>query len=211
MPCLRPAASDDHVAIAEIAYATAFFGNSADRFFPDQRLFADLWVRPYLDPYGPGCCNLVCEDDGRVDGYVLACRDLRLLRRYLLLRLAPHLLRQLLSGTYLRLGGCLPYLLRLLLHPVQFASLPAYPAQLHINLAATARGKGWGEALLRAHLDCLQALGVPGVQLSTTRENEAAVSLYRKLGFEVVAAYPSRLWRPWLGGETVHLVMARKL
>lgn len=49
------------------------------------------------------------------------------------------------------------------------------------------RGKGIGAALMRGLLDELKALPqIEKVKLSVTRSNEAAVALYRRLGFETV-------------------------
>ncbi|WP_245969397.1 GNAT family N-acetyltransferase [Calidithermus roseus] len=61
---------------------------------------------------------------------------------------------------------------------------------------------------MRAHLGCLRARGVSGVQLSTTEENTTALALYRKIGFQEYARWESPLWTPWLGRPVVHLTLA---
>ena len=205
---VRPATPGDRSALGHVAYATGFFGASAERFFPDPRLFGDLWVEPYLE--GAGCGNLVAEAAGQVIGYVIGTCDLAAYRRYFALA-APRLAGRLLRGRYPRWRGCLPYLVRMARYPAHAAPRAAFPAQLHVNVLAGTRGQGVGGTLLASYLEGLARRGVAGVQLSTTRENVGAIRLYEKLGFATWDAYESPLWRPWLGRSVTHLVMTRAL
>ncbi len=206
---LRQAHPEDLEHLGNIAYDTGFFGKPADIYFGDRRLFTDLWVRPYL--FGPGHCNLVAELAGEVVGYIIGSPDIRRYERYMLTTLAPYLLRRWLAGNYPRWRRSLRFLLRALRYRSRHAPVERYPAQLHLNLLPRARGQGLGKALLESHLDCLSASGVPGVQLSTTRENVAAINLYEKCGFRVFEEYPLPLWHPWLGHDAVHVVMVKGL
>lgn len=208
MATVRPLRPDDWEGVVAVAYATAFFGTPASRFFADKQLFADLWVAPYFG--GTGCCGFVAEESERVVGYVLGSCDTARYRRWLWRR-APLLIGRALTGGYRALGGSLPYLGRALRHPAKSVSTQDFPAHLHINLLTEARGHGLGRSLLEHHLACLAALGVPGVQLSTTLENPAALALYESLGFAVASRYRSSLWRPWLGRSVEHVVMALQL
>lgn len=65
-----------------------------------------------------------------------------------------------------------------------------YPAHLHINCHADARGQGVGGALLNALEKRLQDFGVCGVHILTT-EDQKNVGFYRKYGFnrEVKRSY----------------------
>ena len=47
-PRVRPLRPADFAAVAEVAYDTGFFGESAARYFPDAALFGDLWAGPYF-------------------------------------------------------------------------------------------------------------------------------------------------------------------
>ena len=205
---IRPAGPTDLEALGHIAYATGFFGSSAAVYFPSPPLFRDLWIKPYLE--GIGACNFVAELEGKIVGYVLGAPDVRAYRWYFL-RSAGEVLGRLLTGQYPGFLHSACYLLRTARYGSPLAPLRAYPAHLHINLLPESRGLGLGQKLLAAHLDCLRARGIPGVQLSTTRENTAALGLYQKFGFTVYLEWKSPLWKPWLGREATHLVMVKDL
>jgi ribosomal protein S18 acetylase RimI-like enzyme len=197
---IRPIRPSDERAVGRIAYQTGFFGQSAAAYFANERLFAHLWVGPYFRGGGFAC--LVAESEGEILGYVLGSPDPgqygRSLRR-VLLRMLPRLtpLRQ----TW----ASLPYLLRAGRYPSPHADWQQFPAHLHINLLPEARGLGLGRRLLTGHLDLLRGAGVVGVQLSTTSENRAALELYRRLGFVLMATATTPLWTPWLGHPAEHL------
>ncbi|WP_018465959.1 GNAT family N-acetyltransferase [Calidithermus timidus] len=207
-PQLRPALPTDLAALTEVAYATGFFGRSAEVYFPAKRLFGELWVGPYLGPAGG--CGLVLEEGGQILGYVLGAQDPLAYRRYFLQGL-PRWLLQAAQGRFSGLEASLRFLLRALRYPSKAAPNRLFPAHLHLNLLSGVRGQGWGERLLRAHLACLQQKGLPGVQLSTTEENRAALGLYQKLGFREYARWTSPLWAPWLGRPVVHLTLVLPL
>jgi len=201
-PSVRPASRDDLEAIGRVAYATAWLGDSLAGRFSDPALFAELFVRPYLE-VGTA---FVAEDAGRVLGYAMAVRTWDLPRGFLL---PPRL-------------GFLPRLLRLpprergllwglLTAGAPHAPLRAYPAELHVNLLPEARGQGLGKALLSALLFALSEAGLPGVQLGTIRENRAALGLYRRLGFHAYARRPSRFWTEALGRPVAALRLVRRL
>jgi RimJ/RimL family protein N-acetyltransferase len=92
------------------------------------------------------------------------------------------------------------------------ADLTQYPAELHINLAEGARGLGLGKQLMNACLDQMTALGLPGIHLSTTSLNVAAVRMYEKMGFRLLGSKRTRLWEPWMPGQEVeNLVFGKSL
>jgi GNAT superfamily N-acetyltransferase len=109
------------------------------------------------------------------------------------------------------LWGCIPYLLRLWWFTGRPASLQLYPAHLHINLLAAARGRGAGRKLLARMVQCCREKQLAGIQLSTTGENTAALGLYESFGFKVIRSYRSALWRPWLGRDTTQLTLVLDL
>ncbi|GIW35200.1 MAG: N-acetyltransferase [Meiothermus sp.] len=205
---IRPAQPEDLETMGRVAYLTGFFGESAAVYFPSLSLFRDLWIKPYL--YGAGMCNWLAELDGIVVGYIVGASDTQVYRQYFL-RSAFEMLKNAMAGKYPGLVGCVPYLLRAAWYSNRRAPAELYPAHLHINLLPQARGFGLGHQLLEAHLNCLRARGVRGVQLSTTRENDRALKLYEKFGFEVYIEWRSPLWKPWLGREATHLTLVKDL
>jgi ribosomal protein S18 acetylase RimI-like enzyme len=206
---IRETSMNDLHSLGQVAYKTGFFGASAERFFPDPELFADLWVLPYLR--GDRRCSLVAERDGAVLGYILGSRHPGRYRRELHQTILGVVLPKILRARYRNWTGALRYLARMTRYAGKHADKKHYPAHLHINLLPHARGQGLGRKLLERHLDCLKADGVPGVQLSTTLENEAAVRLYEAFGFRVLQQYQSPLWEPWLGRPATHLIMGLEL
>lgn len=202
---VRPVLPSDQRAVGDIAYATGFFGDSARIFFPAPALFRALWVAAYFR--GAGFAGFVAEVDAQVVGYVLGAPDGGLYRAGLR-RAVPDVLAALPARGVL---ACLPYLGRAAVWHAPLADPARFPAHLHLNLLPEARGYRLGERLLRAHLSILAGAGVSGVQLSTTSENEAALGLYRKLGFQVIHTRATRMWRPWLGRETTQLVLGLDL
>jgi len=202
-PRVRPARKEDLGAIGEVAYATAWLGDSLSGRFSDRRLFTELFVRPYLEA---GVAAFVAEEDGRVLGYALAARVLDLFRWFLLpprLGLLPAFYR--LSPAERRLLG------GMLTAGAPHAPLRAYPTELHINLLPEARGQGLGKALLSALLSALEKQGFAGVQLGTTSENRAALGLYHRFGFREYARRPSRFWSEALGRPVEAIRLVRPL
>lgn len=191
--------------MARVAYLTGFFGQSAQVYFPDRALFGALWAGPYFHGAGAGC--FVAEQAGEVVGYVLGASDHDRYRLALARVVARQVGRAWPTGATLH---SLRYLWRAARHPSPHADWQAYPAHLHLNLLPAARGAGTGRRLLEAHLSVLGGLGVPGVQLSTTTENVAALGLYRRLGFEVLDTRVTPLWTPWLGHPATHVLMGRR-
>lgn len=196
-PLIRPVLPADEARLGRVAYLTGFFGESAETYFPDPQLFADLWMRPYFRL--PDAVGFVVQVDGEVIGYVLGAVDEGAYRRALGRVVAGTVLPGLLTRRYTRPLAAVPYLIRTLRFASPHAPVGEFPAHLHLNLLPQSRGLGLGRGLLRAFLDRLRELGVPGVQLSTTDQNGAALGLYRQAGFTVSSEEETGLWTPWLG------------
>ncbi|WP_245619139.1 GNAT family N-acetyltransferase [Deinococcus marmoris] len=194
---IRPMQPTDEARLGEIAYQTGFFGASAKTYFPDPQLFADLWVRAYFRL--PDAVGYVAQVGGDVIGYIVGSLNEGAYRRALVRVVADTVLPGVLTRRYARPLAALPYLIRTLRYPSPHASETGFPAHLHLNLLPQSRGLGLGRGLLQSYLERLQELGVPGVQLSTTDENAAALGLYRTAGFTVAASEQTELWTPWLG------------
>ena len=210
---VRPYQDADRAAVLEIAADTAFFGARVEVFMEDRRLTQDFFVAYYLD-YEPQHA-WTAEVDGTIVGYLTASTGgkqaelrkartalgaaLRLVTAHY--RIGPQTRRYGLRAAKAILRGEYPR-----------ADLKLYPAELHINLSEAARGLGLGKSLLYACLDQMTALYLPGIHLNTTTENQAALRLYEKAGFKVLARQKTTIWEPWLPGKPIeNLVFGRLL
>lgn len=211
--CVRPYQPADRSAVMEIAADTAYFGEPVEAYLEDRRLAQDFFVAYYLECEPEHAWT--AEADGVVVGYLTgstgrarATRDKAQTAMRAALRLVsfryhvgPLTRRYAVRAAKAAVLGEYPH-----------ADLKHYPAELHINLAPAARGLGLGKALLYACLDQMTALGVSGIHLNTTSRNQAALRLYEKAGFELLARHASTVWEPWLPGEAIeNLVYGKRL
>lgn len=204
---VRPYRSEDRAAVRNICYATGLLGNPITALVPDQELFADLWTAAYTDGFPE--LALVATLEGVTIGYVIGVADARALSLVFRRSVLPLVLGRLVRGEYRKWRESLPHLFRLALELATHAPAARFPAHLHINLLESARGHGVGRKLLERFLMQLEAQGVPGVQLSTTDRNEAAVHLYERLGFRVSSSSETGLYAGSVEGVVHRLVMAR--
>ena len=205
---IRPATGADLQAIGYVSHQTGLLGDPIAAYFPDEALWTDAFVRPFLEA---GCCNFVAEREGRVVGYIIGSCDPKTFERYLRKRLPWLILRRWLGGAYPRWWRDIGYLWRVWQGHGDAAPWQRYPAQLHVHLLPEARGHGLGSRLLQTFLDCLKDRGVRGVQLGTTERNLAALRLYQRFGFRVFSSQRSPFWLPIIGEELHHLRLVKEL
>lgn len=193
---VRPYQSTEREAIFRIAADTAFFGEPVEAFLDDRRLFCDFFYAFYTDLEPDH--GWVAWAGNEVVGFLMGSTDTRSRPRRWMRNIFPATVRQIAGGGY-RLGRrTFRYGTRLVLgglrgeHPA--LDVKAYPAHLHVNLAAGWRGQGLGRQLLSAYIEQLRALEIPGVHLSTTSVNAAACHLYERVGFRLLSACPTRMW-----------------
>jgi ribosomal protein S18 acetylase RimI-like enzyme len=87
----------------------------------------------------------------------------------------------------------------------------AHVASASFMVAAAARGRGLGRALVRDALAWAEAEGYAGMQFNAVAaSNRGAVALYRALGFAVVGEIPGGFRHP-VEGDVGLLVMYRPL
>jgi ribosomal protein S18 acetylase RimI-like enzyme len=210
---VRPYRDADRAAVLEIAADTAFFGEPVEAFLEDRRLQSDFFITYYLD-YEPQHA-WIAEVDGVVVGYLTGSTgDSRIERakattvaqaaaRLVTLRyqVGPLTRRYAIRAAGAMLRGEYPSV-----------DKSRFPAELHINLSAAARGFGLGSRLLDTCLKQMTELKMPGIHLNTTSRNRAAIGLYEKRGFTVLGRKKTSLWEPWLPGEEIeNLVMGKVL
>ncbi len=82
---------------------------------------------------------------------------------------------------------------------ISLASLVA-PECGHITqicVSPSVRGTGIGHALLRASLTTLREMGCRSASLTVTAANDDAVSLYKRVGFEIARRFSAHVWEGW--------------
>jgi GNAT superfamily N-acetyltransferase len=181
----------------DLAADTALFGDPVEAFLDDRTLFCAAFVAYYTD-HEPDRL-WVAELDGILAGYLTGCGDSRHQTQIYRSRILPAVLWGVLRRRY-RVGlKTLRFALRMARDELERGrpdvSLDRYPGHLHINVRASARGNGIGRALLERSLAQFWSTSVPGVHLSTTDYNVAACHLYESMGFRLLHAWSSRLWR----------------
>lgn len=197
----------------EICADTALFGDPLEAFFEDRELFNDAFSTYYTDSEPESL--FVADFGGCAGGYLMGCLETRRHDRQWRTRIMPAVMGRALLGRY-RLGR---QTVRLGLRGAQGllrgdfvgADHDLYPAHLHINLAAPYRGLGAGRALMSAYFEYLRAHQVPGVHLETSTQNVAAQGLYESLGFELLSARETSLWRGVVDEPVDLLVYGKRL
>lgn len=179
---VRPYRAGDRAAVRHICYVTGFMGDPVDWQWRDEETFADMFSGYYTDREPESAC--VADDGGRVAGYLLGCTDTCRSLGYTKL-VARKILRK---GLPLR-PGTAGFVWRAVLDVVRDRHVPAdflddrWPAHLHIDLLAQARGSGVGRRLVNAWLGRCRELGLPGVHLGTMAENKRAIAFFEATGF----------------------------
>lgn len=147
---------------AAAAIDDIFFSSSITQTFPDaeaQAAFRERWLGRFLQHF-PQSCYIAIADDGCPVGYI--CGSLHDPARDPQFSDQPHF--------------------------AAFAAVtPAYPAQLHINVAARARNTGIGGQLLAAYVAHARANAVLGVHAISAR-GARNLPFYEANGFPQVAA-----------------------
>jgi len=158
----------------------------------DREVFADMWSAYWTDREPESA--LVAELGGRAVGYLLGCLDTDRQEKIFNSEMArPLFWKAARRGFFLR-GKNPGYIYRMVrsLRRGEFkAPMPEikaeYPAHLHMNIADPGlRGRGIGQALLRAYLDYLRGHGSKGLHLGTTSHNKQAVPFYLASGFKEI-------------------------
>ena len=184
---IEPASLHDLPGAYRVCIGTARQGDDATALHGDPDLLGHVYVGPYL-ARGQGT-QLVVVDEVGVCGYLLSTDDTD----------AHHDWAEAHWWPALRARYPDPeadprdaWLVRQIHQPPRPPAelVTEYPAHLHIDLLARARGVGLGRVLIERLLGDLRARGVPAVHLVADPANTNAVTFYEHLGFTVLARLP---------------------
>jgi ribosomal protein S18 acetylase RimI-like enzyme len=181
---IRPYHPTDLPYLMEICLATSQDGREGSSLFAEASFIGLRYVLPYLCR----CPELsfVLLADSRPQGYILGAGDTRDFYHWLEESYLPELRNKFPLKEAYRSEEEAFFTNGIHQDFTQKVLDPDYPAHLHINLLPPYQGQGHGSALLRAFLQRLRSLGVPGVLLHTGAKNLQAARFYEKNGFTLL-------------------------
>jgi ribosomal protein S18 acetylase RimI-like enzyme len=180
MTRIREFHAGDEGDLADICVRTADAGADATGLFTDDRLWAEVFVLPYVARHPE--LALVVEADGRPLGYAVAAPDTRAFEDWFHDVWWPeHGARFARTGIGAREAAILGYADARRGGREPFGD--EYPAHLHIDLLPHLQGQGWGRRLVAAIVEELRERGVRGLHLIASADNEGALAFYDRLGF----------------------------
>ena len=191
MSRIRPFRPGDEAALADICLRTADLGGDATGLLDDDRLWAEVFVLPYVARH-PDLTFVVETDDGRVAGYIVGAPDTDDFERWFRTEWWPRVAAgwPLPAAERTRQDGLLRYAYGRGAEPDPYQS-DGYPAHLHIDLLPELQGEGWGRRLIQTLAEALRERGVAGVHLVAGAENAGAVAFYPRVGFVPLPGPPS--------------------
>ncbi|MET0298048.1 MAG: GNAT family N-acetyltransferase [Microbacterium sp.] len=188
MSTIRPFRPGDEPALADICLKTADAGGDATGVFDDDRIWAEIFVLPYVARH-PDLAFVVEADDGRLVGYIVATPDTRAFEDWFHDEWwpehgarwpRPDVVRSRQDATliyaYGRRAGVEPY-------------GDDHPAHLHIDLLPETQRQGWGRRLIETLVDALRARGVTGLHLVASSDNAGALAFYPRVGFAPIPSH----------------------
>jgi ribosomal protein S18 acetylase RimI-like enzyme len=209
---IRPYQKKDRAAVREIAYATAFFGESGQTFFPDQEILSDV-LTGYFTDCEPSSC-FVAETDNLVIGYLIGAKKAELVLKGFLTKIMPRLfLKSVWRRTFFKCKNLkfIYYFLRSyflgefdLPEPIDL-----YPATLHINVRDGYRNLGIGAKLIDTYCQFLIREKVTGVFLQTMSEN--ASRFFQQQGFTILQQGKRTYFRYLLNKDIPIYLCGKKL
>jgi len=198
MDLIRAATLQDLPGTYRVCLLTGDAGLDATALFHNPDLLGHGYVGAYL--VGQPDLALVVADSEGVAGYCLAASDTRAFEAWAETAWWPALREQypLRGDTSADAGSDTSAdaeIIRLFHAPPRAldAVVDEYPAHLHLDLLARARGHGNGRALIERQLANLRRRGARGVHLDVATDNANAIEFYRHLGFAEIGRLESSI------------------
>jgi len=178
---------EDRRDVRRICCETAFMQDPSSIFFADDEIFADA-LTLYFTDYEPESC-LVLEHGGRVAGYLIGTKNIKVANKIFMRNILFGLLRKaLLRGALVKKKNIIFFfhvlksIIKLEFRMPDFSK--GYPATLHINIDKDYRAQGFGSQLVAAYLQYLKTEKVPGVHFATM--SDKAMAFFAKQGFSLL-------------------------
>nr|MBU1327675.1 GNAT family N-acetyltransferase [Candidatus Omnitrophota bacterium] len=209
---IRKYKKEDRQSVRDIAWETAFMGESASVFFGDREIFADF-LTLYFTDYEPESC-FVAEYNGNVVGYLIGVKDEPRLKIISMFRINPKLFfKAMVKGVLLKkknakyLKNCFTSFLKGEFDDPDFSV--EYPAILHINISKGFRKKGIGSRLISSFIDYIAMFKIKGIHLSTM--SEEAGEFFKANGFNLMHAVTRSYFKHILNKDITVYIYAKRL
>jgi GNAT superfamily N-acetyltransferase len=192
---IRPLRRADRQAVRDICIQTAWLGGPGKGHIPDRWIWAEFWTRYFTDRAPQNSWVLCSPGDDRVVGYLTGTDDVRRFDAYTPF-LAPGIILRAIRKRLLRWPDTRAAVVSMLksIASGEMSIPPAlvrdYPATMHIDLLAEARGRGYGVELYETFLRRMESLGVRGVHAQTLSVNEPITRFCRDAGFTLAGGKP---------------------
>jgi GNAT superfamily N-acetyltransferase len=183
---IRKFQTKDRGEVRQLVCDTALMGDSCNRFFKGEEVFADALSMSFTD-YEPES-SFVAEVNQKIVGYVLGSKDIPRLSKISGKTITPLIVKAIRQGVFVKkeniifFGRCILSFLRGEFFGPDF--IKEYPATLHINLKEEYRGLNTGAKLIQTYLDYLRESNVRGVHLATM--SDKAGRFFAQNGFKLL-------------------------
>jgi len=186
---IRPAVMEDEAALVDICVRTIDAGDDGTARYGEPRFPGLIWAIPYLR-FHPEHAFVLTRAE-KVWGYVVGVPDTVAFDAGLESSWWPALRSEFAGRRPVAPGDAAIF--RWIETPPKTPAeiVERYPAHLHIDFLPTARGFGFGRAMIGRVLRSFVDRGIRGVHLGIAENNEGVTSFYAKSGFREIARLPT--------------------
>ena len=181
---------------------------------PDDHVFADYWLNYYMNKEPQHFW--VAMRGSELAGYAACAFDTFAFRKAMNRRVVPLIYLKALSSGRIFRGPVREFLRRR--RPLWRSEPPVgvevarrFPAHVHINVAAAARGLDVGSRLLKTAADAARDAGCAGLHAEIHPANEPARQFFLGMGFHEVGRHRLFPHEPETSGEPRILVLGKEL
>ncbi len=173
MATIRPARAGDIKDIEYICRMTA--GPVCEK----EPIVGNRIAKIYSTYYARECCEtsfVLADENDKAVGYILCEPDWKRYRKIYRKIDVPEIWELKKSAGFEAWFFPVPYMLL----------SKRYPAHLHIDILPQYQGQGYGTKMLETLFKKLKENDVKGVMLMASGENDGAIRLYKRMGFEML-------------------------